>query len=144
MTISARSLPVPARAAGAGAGTGPAANPLARRLVPDELWAAAEPLLPATRPRDQGGGRRRTDDRAVLTAVVFVLSSGGPWRSIPAVLGVAVPTAYRRFCEWTACEVWAELEEAVRRAGCREGVVAWSRVVVESARIRSDAREAST
>lgn len=117
---------------------------LAARLVPDELWAVARPLLPSTRPRSQGGGRRRADDRAVLTAVVFVLTGGGPWRSIPDVFGVAVPTAYRRFCEWTAHDIWTQLADAVRRDGCRQETVAWAVEVVRAARIRSRTRQGPT
>ncbi|MEV6235035.1 transposase, partial [Saccharopolyspora shandongensis] len=49
---------------------------LSRRLVPDELWALVEPLVPAHQVRPQGGGRSRVDDRAVFTAIVFVLTSG--------------------------------------------------------------------
>jgi hypothetical protein len=33
---------------------------LSLRLVPDELWALAEPLIPAFAPRPQGGGRGAT------------------------------------------------------------------------------------
>lgn len=32
------------------------ADQLSLRLVPDELWALAEPLIPKFRPRPQGGG----------------------------------------------------------------------------------------
>jgi len=43
---------------------------LSRRLVPDELWALVEPLIPAAKTRPQGGGMSRVDDRAVFTAIV--------------------------------------------------------------------------
>ncbi len=41
---------------------------LSKRLVPDELWNLAEPLLPEFTPRPQGGGTTPTDERAVFTA----------------------------------------------------------------------------
>jgi transposase len=49
---------------------------LSRRLVPDELWALVEPLIPPAKARPQGGGMGRVDDRAVFTAIVFMLTSG--------------------------------------------------------------------
>lgn len=52
------------------------------RLVPDELWALVEPLIPMAPVRRQGGGIRRVDDRAVFTAIVFVLTSGCAWRDL--------------------------------------------------------------
>jgi hypothetical protein len=41
---------------------------LARRLVPDELWELAAPLIPQFTPRAQGGGTASLDDRLVFTA----------------------------------------------------------------------------
>ena len=48
------------------------------RLVPDELWALAEPLIPKFKARPQGGGTAPVDDRAVFTAIVYVLTIGCP------------------------------------------------------------------
>ena len=45
------------------------------RLVPDELWALTEPLIPVFEPRPQGGGTAQVDARAVFTAIVYVLTS---------------------------------------------------------------------
>ena len=59
------------------------ADQLSLRLVPDELWALAEPLIPKFRPRPQGGGTAPLDDRAVFTAIVYVLTSGCAWRDLP-------------------------------------------------------------
>ncbi|MGW4820038.1 transposase [Streptomyces sp. NPDC004227] len=51
---------------------------LSKRLVPDELWELAAPLLPSFAARPQGGGTAPRDERAVFTAVVYVLTSGVP------------------------------------------------------------------
>lgn len=56
---------------------------MAEPLVPDDLWAAVEPLLPPGRPRPRGG-RPRVPDRAALTGIVFVLVSGTAWEHLPA------------------------------------------------------------
>jgi transposase len=53
---------------------------LADDLVPDELWALVEPLLPVP-PRPPYGGRRRAiSDRACFAAIIFVARTSTPWR----------------------------------------------------------------
>jgi hypothetical protein len=51
-------------------------SPRARRLVPGGLWGLAGPLIPQFTRRPQGGGTAPADDGAVLTAIVYVLTSG--------------------------------------------------------------------
>jgi transposase len=46
----------------------------------DEEWAHIEPLIP---PAKSGGGKRRTDMRAVMDGVMYILSTGCQWRYIP-------------------------------------------------------------
>src|SRR5271170_1532423 len=48
-------------------------------LTNDE-WAYIEPLIPPAKP---GGGKRRTDMRAVMNGVMYLLSTGCQWRYIP-------------------------------------------------------------
>ena len=83
--------------------------PLFLRLLPDELWSLLQSLIPPGRVRPQGGGRGRVDDRRVAFAVIYVLVSGCSWRRLPQSFGVAVPTAYRRYAEWSTAEVWTKL-----------------------------------
>lgn len=107
-------------------------NELAQRLVPDELWEVVEPLIPPAKVRPQGGGRSRVDDRAVFTAITFVLTSGCSWRGVPRVFGVKTPTVHRRFAEWTSIGLWDQLHLAtVDRFG--DGAeVSWTRALVDS------------
>ena len=46
----------------------------------DDEWAYVEPLLPPAKP---GGGKRRTDMRAVMNGVMYILSTGCQWRYLP-------------------------------------------------------------
>ena len=110
---------------------------LSLRLVPDELWALVEPLLPAFALRRQGGGTTPVDDRAVFTAVVYVLTSGCAWRMLPPPFGVTVPTAHRRFTQWTEAGLWRRLQCAVLDELGSEGLLDWSRVVVDGASVRA-------
>jgi transposase len=53
---------------------------LADDLVPDELWAMVEPLLPVP-PRPPYGGRHRTiSDRSCFAAIVYRARTSLPWR----------------------------------------------------------------
>ena len=46
----------------------------------DDEWAYVKPLLPPAKP---GGGKRRTDMRAVMNGVMYLLSTGCQWRYLP-------------------------------------------------------------
>lgn len=52
---------------------------MAKALVSDELWELVEPLIPKIERRYRFPGRRRIDDRRVLTGILFVLQTGIPW-----------------------------------------------------------------
>ena len=98
------------------------AERLGRKLVPDGLWAIVEPLIPSQRERPQGGGTRFVEDRAVLTAIVSVLTTGCAWRHLPAEFGVSPATAHRRFVAWTeAGAVAAAAPGGARPARCAGG-----------------------
>src|SRR4051812_10844577 len=60
-----------------------------RKLLPDELWAAVEPLLAKPkRRRCRYPGRKPIDDRRVLTGILFMLKTGIPWDDVPCELGL--------------------------------------------------------
>lgn len=82
---------------------------LSMRLVPDELWELVASLLPSFAARPQGGGTAPRDERAVFTAVVYVLTSGCAWRYLPESFGVSPATAHRRFSAWTEAGLWRRL-----------------------------------
>lgn len=105
--------------------------------MPDELWALVEPLIPRFEPRPQGGGTAPVDDRAVFTAIVFVLTSGCAWRMLPPSFGVSVPTAHRRFSEWTTACLWRKLHRAVLDELGGQGMIDWSRAVCDGASVRA-------
>jgi putative transposase len=46
----------------------------------DEQWTLLEPLLPAAKP---GGRPRSVDLREVVNAMLYLLRTGCPWRSLP-------------------------------------------------------------
>ncbi len=109
-----------------------------QRLVPDELWAIAEPLVPGFAPRPQGGGTAGLEARMVFTAVVFVLTSGCAWRHLPPTFGVSPATAHRRFSEWTRAGLWRRLHEAMLDELGSRGELDWPSVILDGASVRAN------
>jgi hypothetical protein len=61
---------------------------LVDKLVPDDLWAIVEPLLPPP-PRPPYGGRHRTiPDRNCFAAIVFMARTSTPWAQGPGKVAV--------------------------------------------------------
>ena len=77
----------------------------------DEQFALLEPLLP----RPRGTGRPRTDLRAILNAIFYLLRTGCQWRLLPKDFPPwsTVHTWYRR---WRRDGTWERLNEALRQA----------------------------
>ncbi|MCX4904701.1 transposase [Streptomyces sp. NBC_00878] len=99
---------------------------LARHLVPDALWAAAEPLLPS------GSGNERT----AFTAVVYVLTSGCGWQQLPAQFGISHSTAHRRFTAWSRADLWRRWLDTLSAAPVDAADLAWCSTIVKSAASR--------
>ena len=104
-------------------------------LVPDELWAIVEPLLPAAPPTPKGG-RPRVPDRACLTGIIFVLKSGIPWEMLPQEMGCGSGvTCWRRLRDWQAAGVWDRLHRTLLDRLGDAGRIDWSRASLDSASI---------
>jgi len=110
--------------------------PIMSIVLTDELWAAVEALLPK-HPRSAKGGAPRCDDRRCLTAILYVLQGGIPWRLLPKEFGVSPSTAWRRFHEWTEAGVWDEVHRALLRDLGKRGDLDTTRVIIDSASVRA-------
>ncbi len=108
-------------------------------LVPAELWAIVEPLLPVP-PRPPYGGRRRAvPDRNCFAAIVYMARTSTPWRLLPArELGCGSPTTcWRRLTEWAKAGVFDQLHlEILDRLG-QQGVLDWTRACVDTMSVRA-------
>jgi transposase len=78
-------------------------------------------------------------DRAVFVAVVYVLTSGCAWRRLPSSFGIAVPTAYRRFVEWSNLKLWDQLDQAVSAHGDDPALAEWMSEIRHAAGTRPTA-----
>ena len=110
---------------------------LSLRLVPDVLWEIVAPLIPPFVARPQGGGSAPADDRAVFTAIVYVLTSGCAWRHLPPSFGVTVPTAHRRFSAWVRDGVFEKLHREVLDRLGSAGEPDWTAAILDAASVRA-------
>jgi len=108
---------------------------MSKPLVSDELWAIVAPLLPPEPPKPKGG-RPRVPDRAALTGIIFVLTTGIQWELLPQEMGCGSGmTCWRRLRDWQAAGVWDALHrELLDRLG-EAGQIDWSRACIDSASI---------
>ena len=73
----------------------------------DAQWSRLEPLLPT-----DVRGRKRVDDRRVLSGIVHALRCGGRWADCADVYGPK-KTLYNRFVRWSERGVWERLFSAL-------------------------------
>ncbi len=112
---------------------------MAKELVPDDLWAVVEPILPPEPARRfRYPGRKRIDNRRALTGIVFILKTGIGWEDLPPEMGCGSGmTCWRRLREWQAAGVWQRLHAVLLAKLQGAGQIDWSRAVVDSASVRA-------
>src|SRR5437870_12982231 len=112
---------------------------MAKVLLPDELWAKVEPLLPRPRRRRfRHPGRRPLDRRKVLTGILFVLRTGIRWNDLPCEMGCGSGSACRkRLQEWQQLGVWDDLHHLLLEELQETGKIDWSRAAVDSSFARA-------
>ncbi len=69
----------------------------------DKQWTKLEPLLPR-----YVRGKRRVDDRRVISGIIHVLRSGCRWSEAPMEYGPR-KTLYNRFVRWAERGIWQDI-----------------------------------
>lgn len=111
---------------------------MAKPLLPDALWERIQPLLPPTPRRFRFPGRKRLDDRKVLTGILFVLKTGIPWEYLPCEMGCGSGmTCLNRLKEWHQAGVWRHLHRLLLSQLREADKIDWSRAVVDSSFARA-------
>jgi hypothetical protein len=80
-----------------------------KSMINERRWKLVRPLLPFTRRRKEDAD---VDVRAILAAVVYVVTIYIPWDRLPLVFGVAQRSARYRFGVWTDADLWRQLAVA--------------------------------
>ncbi|HZZ27745.1 MAG TPA: transposase, partial [Pirellulales bacterium] len=77
------------------------------------MWTLIEPVLPPPKKRRRRfPGRKPVENRAALSAILFILRTGIPWELLPQELGWGSGmTAWRRLAAWQRRGVWRKIHE---------------------------------
>ena len=109
----------------------------------DGEWERLQPLIPDATP---GGRPRKTDMRAAMNAIFYLLRTGCPWRYLPRDGFPPRSTVYNIFRKfqrdgvWEA--IWAELHTALRERLGREASP--TAAVLDSQSLKSAEKGAAT
>jgi transposase len=109
-------------------------------LLSEPLWQRIEPLLPKAKKRRDAryAGRKPAEPRAVLTGIIFVLKTGVPWKSLPAMSDFpSGHTCRRRLLEWDKRGVWRRLWQSTLAELRAAGKLDWERGAVDSSSVRA-------
>jgi len=108
-------------------------------LIDDELWSVIEPLLPVRESRNRRyAGRKPTPDRAALTGILFVLSSGIGWNQLPQEMGCGSGIAcWRRLVAWQEMGAWQRIYETMLAELRRRGKLDLARALADSSSVRA-------
>src|SRR5205809_6373678 len=109
---------------------------MGKLLVPDELWALVEPILPEHPPSPKGG-KPRTPDRTCLTGILFVLKTGIGWEDFPQEMGCCGMTLWNRLRDWQQAGVWQKIHELLLAKLRGAEQIDFSRVIVASGSVRA-------
>jgi transposase len=77
----------------------------------DAEWAMLEPLIPAAK---HGGRPRKTDMRAAINAILYLLRTGCPWRYLPRDGFPPRSTVYNIFRNFQKDGVWDAIWDKLR------------------------------
>jgi transposase len=106
--------------------------------LPDDLWAAVQPLLPPEKPLGTTG-RPAVPFRTVLNGIVYILRTGCQWKAVPSQYGSG-STCHRRFQQWVADGTWQRLWRAQLARYDHEHGIGWDWQSADSATVPSPPR----
>ena len=92
---------------------------MARHGLTDWEWQAIEPLLPAERGRR---GRPWNAHRRTIDGILWVLTTGAPWRDLPTEFG-SWSSIHDRFNRWSRDGTWKLIQRTLLKwLGERDGI----------------------
>ena len=110
---------------------------MAKPLLPDELWALIQPLIPPHSPHLQGG-RPFLDDRKVLTGIIFILKTGLPWEDLPQEMGCGCGmTCWNRFRNRQPAGVWDQIHQILLDHLRHADRIDFERFIVDTGHVRA-------
>jgi transposase len=99
--------------------------------VPDDVWAAFEPVLPAV--VYQGTGRKPYANRACLHALLYVLITGIGWEFVPPGLP-SYKTVQRRLRRWLELDCFHTAWQQLAQRYVRLHGINWDQVLLDGSK----------
>lgn len=111
---------------------------MAKPLLPDELWAIIEPMLPPPPSPGPKGGRPPVGNREALTGILFILKTGIPFEDLPCEMGCGSGmTCWRRLRDWQADGTWDKVHKVLLDKLRGADKIDWSRALIDSSSVRA-------
>jgi len=111
---------------------------MAKPLVSDELWTIIEPHIPIKPRRKRNTGRKPLPNRACLTGILFVLTTGIQWEMLPQEMGCGSGmTCWRRLRDWQQAGVWLTIHRILLNRLRHADAIDFGRCAVDSATLRA-------
>jgi transposase len=105
-------------------------------ILPAKLWKQFKSVIPVHHPSPYGG-RPRKDDKVVLSAIIYLLSTGIQWKALPRCFGVSPSTVHARFTAWIELDVFRRTWEKCLETLNNRGRIAWTWVSMDGAMTKS-------
>ena len=105
-----------------------------RHVLTDMEWNAIRVLLPKQRTGQRG--RPWTDHRRTISGIFWVLSTGAPWRDVPAEFG-SWQTVYKRFRRWCSSGLWKRIWEKLVNRFRTSGLLGFDVWMVDGSIVRA-------
>jgi transposase len=106
---------------------------MTRHELTDEQWERVSPLIPRSGAKT---GRKPKDPRVMLNGIMWVLSTGAPWRDLPERFG-SCKTVHRYFSDWRQRGVFGKIIDALQIKLDEKGLIDWELWCVDGASVRA-------
>lgn len=104
-----------------------------RHEVSEEEWAILDPLIPTSTAKT---GRPPRDRREMLNGVLWILSTGAPWRDLPERFG-PWQSVYEYFSNWRASGVFDAILDALHVCLDKNGLIDWDLWCLDGSSVRA-------
>ena len=104
-----------------------------RHEVSEEEWAILDPLIPKSKAKT---GRPPRDRREMLNGILWILSTGAPWRDVPERFG-PWQSVYEYFTNWRANGVFDCILDALHVRLDQNGRIDWDLWCLDSSSVRA-------
>ena len=104
-----------------------------RHEVSEEEWGILDPLVPVSKAKT---GRPPCDRRMMLNGVMWILSTGAPWRDVPERYG-PWQTVYEYFAKWRANGILDVILGALHLRLDQEGKIDWDLWCIDGSSVRA-------